>query len=153
MVQDKLAYNLGGYVSVEINNKFRKLYPNSNIKVIKTLKAYNAYRVPIHDLPLLKVYRVKDVYRPRQTCYDSILKIEYHIPFPVIEIMPNLLVFVAEALSESLLSYDRNYKKTFPPIQQPIEIEYQYQNTLYSEVVHGLSAQVIVTKLPYEWLT
>lgn len=152
-MQDKLCYHLAGYLASYINDRFTKNYPSTNIKIIRSVRSFNAFGIPIDQLPLLKVYRVQEQYKARTPHYFLQVKAEYHIPYPIIERLNGILPFVSETLVEALYSYHRNHKVMLPDAPANVTVDYDFNTAAYTELVQGFSAIITLTKLPYNYLT
>lgn len=153
MLTDKLCYFLSGFLAEFINTKFKERIPNTQILPVRSVRGYNCFNVPIDKLPLLKVYRLQEIYRYGSHHYEVDIRAEYHIPFPVIEQLPAILPFVSEHLALGFMSYENSYKYNFPKAKTQIKVEYNYQaGEAYKEIVHALTADFKLEKLPYDYL-
>lgn len=152
-MQDKLCYHLAGYTAKYINDKFTKAYPTTNIKIIRSVRAFNAYGIPIDQLPLLKIYRLQEQYRIKSPHYTAELSAEYYIPYPYVERLSGILPFVSQTFVEALYSYNRNHKVMIPDAPANVIINYVYNSQTYQEVVHGFTATIALDKLPYDYLS
>ncbi|MFN7161358.1 MAG: hypothetical protein ACK4NC_07215 [Candidatus Gracilibacteria bacterium] len=152
-MRDLLCYHLVGYIADYINKKFISAYPTSNIKIVRSVRAFNAMGIAIDQLPLLKAYRLQDTYKYRTTHYTSQISIDYLVPYPYIENLSGILPFVSETLVEAFFSYQRSYKLNSPETNSQITIDYVYQSEAYQEIVQGFKAIIVLDKLPYSYLT
>lgn len=152
-MQDKLCYHLAGYTASYINDKFTKAYPSTNIKIIKSVRSFNAYGLPIDALPLLKIYRIQESYKPRSPHYSAELNAEYFVPYPYVERLNGILPFVSETFVEALYSYNRSHKVMIPDAPASVVVSYVFNNQAYQEIVQGFTATIILDKLPYNYLS
>lgn len=149
-VQDKLCYDFAGYIASYINKEFDKDFPNNNTKLIKTIRTFDSRNVPIDQLPLLNVFRIKDSYRYTTDHYDSLISITYYIPFIALDKMPGAMVYVSNLLNKAINSYEQAKKFNMPRNKNQIEVNYLYnlEGSIYQEVVACLSTQITLMKLP-----
>jgi len=148
--KDPICHNLAMHLAKELNSRYQKdsleyntklaatnldrtidsveLY-NPNLKVIKSIRTYDAIEVPLDQFPLLKVYRESDITIPRTTFRTSNITITYNLTFQSLETLSGLLQYASQCFIDALMSYQLTHKSMLPIDNQGgIFVDYGLQN-------------------------
>lgn len=118
LVQDELCVTLSRYLAEGLNAKFLKefpLYTDKNIKLVKSIRAYDDPQIPLDQFPVLKVIRNSDIYIRGNFKYRKTqLSITYACSFADITNLQGILVYVSEFICESLQEFALTHKYQLP---------------------------------------
>lgn len=120
----------------------------SDAKVVKSIRLYDAINVPMDQFPLLKVYRLQDMFRPSSSHYITPVIVNYNITFPQVELLPGLMAHVSKTLNEGILSYARTVKSDFPlDMKSGVVVNYSImQNDLLQQVYPALTVNLTLNR-------
>ena len=123
----KLANYLHGFINdqfVKETEASNNTIPENTI-IIRSVRNYDAFNVPLSEFPLLKVYKNRDVFRKGTFFRTSQGAITYAVSYPQLEILPNLLDWVAYQINAGLLNYAKIEEDLLPmPNNESYSAEY-----------------------------
>lgn len=122
LTADNSTSKLATFLRTFLNTQFAKeiVASNgeipSNTVVIRGVTNWDDPSTPLTDFPLLKVYKNTDNFRKGTTFRESNGAVVYCISYPQLNVLPNLLDWMAYQINLGLLTYERTEQDIFPPI-------------------------------------
>ncbi len=76
------------------------------------------------------------------------VNVDYWLPIPVVETLPGFIPYMVESTVESILSFHREHRFSFPEDVNSIEVEYKYQENHTDQIVMAFSLTTTLSKVP-----
>lgn len=93
--------------------------------IVRSIRNYDAFNVPLSEFPVLKVYKNRDIYRKGTFFRTSQGAITYSVSYPQLEVLPNLLDWVSYQINAGLIHYDKIEEDLLPmPNNEPYSAEH-----------------------------
>jgi hypothetical protein len=119
LIPDELCISLSRYLAEKINSDFLVEFPqyvSSDIKIVKSIRAYDDPAVPLDQFPLLKVYRSLDLYDKRNHKFlTTMVNVNYSCSFNDLKNLAGLMAYVSKRLVKGLHTYSMDIKHDLPP--------------------------------------
>lgn len=119
MLLDKRCHSLALYLAEGLNKKLIT-DTNTNEVAVRSIRTYDALSVPLEQFPLLKVYRLTDVFRPNTIHCNSSAVITYSLTFTDAERLTGILKWTTNALNLLLLEYNMEFPDYIKPVPSPL---------------------------------
>jgi hypothetical protein len=103
---DGVTQEIGVYLASGLNCYFQKFEPD--LYAVKDVISYDAIDVDLSRFPLLKVYRINEVFEGRQSTTSAV--IAYCLAFPETDKLPGLLRWVSRVINELLENYRHQHE-------------------------------------------
>jgi hypothetical protein len=98
-IEDPTIVKIAAYLKREINSITSE---HLGIIAINSTKTYDAYNIPRHEFPVLKVFRSSDIYRPEVALMTSSIIARYCLTYPDQEKLMPLCTFVSQIIHHCL---------------------------------------------------
>ena len=112
---------LANYLKTFLNEQFEKeiLASNGSIGadtiIIRTVSNYDQIGCSLADLPLLKVYKNRDIFKKGTLFRTSQGTITYTVSYPQLDVLPNLLDWISYQINLGLMTYEMAENDLLPP--------------------------------------
>lgn len=97
---DPICTDLADFLAVTLN----EAYPQENI--VRSVRHYDAYTVPLQSYPLLKVYRLSDVFSIDNSIRNSQMGLAYCLANTDLDRLPGVTNWVSENIILGLRKYN-----------------------------------------------
>jgi len=120
LTQPNATQKLANFLYTFLNDEFKKEIEVSNNEipsdtiVVRSVKNYDAFNIPLSEFPLLKVYKNRDVYKKGTFFRTSEGTITYAVSYPQLDLLPNLLDWVSYKINSGLMHYAEIEQELLP---------------------------------------
>jgi hypothetical protein len=106
LYQDVVCHKIAQYLQTQLNLRAKEEDPN--LVVVNGIRSYDAFNVPLHEYPLLKVFRTGDSYFQAKTLRSSTLIARWCLVMPEQDTLQPLCNWVSWNINELLLDSNLN---------------------------------------------
>lgn len=101
---DQSCHKLADYLASNLNRLYYELTGDNRLTLVKTIRSWNDFTVPVADFPVLKVYRLSDLYNPQSKLSISSMALQYHVTIPEQKKLVPLFRYISYNIDKLLIS-------------------------------------------------